>query len=71
MDFLESTSAWRTARRVLFHALARVRDLTSRLRSRLRSAGPTRFNQAVGEPLCPPASRPGIALVAPSQRDHR
>jgi len=41
MDFLESTSAWQTARRVLSKALERRR---SRLRSRFRSAKASRAN---------------------------
>ncbi|WP_426409261.1 hypothetical protein [Bradyrhizobium ganzhouense] len=44
MDFLESTSAWRTSRRVFAEALERIRNLKSRLRSRFNSVRANRLN---------------------------
>jgi hypothetical protein len=44
IDFLESTLAWRTARRVFSHVVQRIRYLKSRLRSRFRSAGTSEVN---------------------------
>jgi hypothetical protein len=43
MDYLESTGAWRTSRRMLTEALERIGNLKSRLQSQFRSARASRF----------------------------
>lgn len=43
MDYLESTSAWRTSRQMLSKALERMGKLKSRLHGQFRSAGASRF----------------------------
>jgi len=42
MDYLESTAAWRTSRRMLSEARERIGNLKSRLQSQFRSAGASR-----------------------------
>ena len=43
MDYLESTAAWRTSRRMLSEALELIGNLKSRLQSQFRSAGARRL----------------------------